>query len=84
MAMVTQETLETAAADLAQSLERRIGRIRNLYVEVTGDRLRIRGSAPSYYVKQLALAIVQEALGSSPPLRVMLDIDVAPSVSRAT
>ncbi len=56
---------------LAQQIEHRINqrtwrRIRRLVVEVLGERIVIRGVAPSYYMKQLAVAAVQEVLRVRP------------------
>ncbi len=69
----------TAAEVLEQAVRRRIaqrtwGRLRRLEVEVDERRVVVRGSSPTYYLKQLALAAVQEALPATP---VELDIAVA-------
>ena len=63
--------------DLAQTLERQIDRrtshrVRRLRVEAT-DHLVVHGLAPSYYVKQLALAAVGEV---TIPDLVEVDIQV--------
>jgi hypothetical protein len=42
--------------------ERTSQRIRELRVEVTGDRVMVHGQASCYYVKQLAIQAVLEAL----------------------
>lgn len=69
----------TPAQPLEQAVRRRIvqrtwGRLRQLQVEVGSQRVVVRGSSPTYYLKQLALAAVQEALPATP---VELDIRVA-------
>jgi hypothetical protein len=71
----------TTAEALEQAVRRRIaqrtwGRLRQLEVEVDAQRVIVRGSSPTYYLKQLALAAVQEALPATP---VELDILVAKS-----
>jgi hypothetical protein len=55
---------------LARDLERLIalrtwGRLRGLVVEVGGERVTVRGFAPSYYVKQLAIQACMEAAGAT-------------------
>jgi hypothetical protein len=72
-----------AAETREQAVRRRIaqrtwGRLRQLYLEVDEQRVLIRGSSPTYYLKQLALAAVQEVL---PTMAVELDIRVAQSES---
>jgi hypothetical protein len=69
---------------LEQAVRRRIaqrtwGRLRQLHVEVDAHRVIVRGTSPTYYLKQLALAAVQEALSATP---VELDIQVAKSEPR--
>lgn len=54
---------------LEQAVERQItlrtgGRVRPLRVERLAGRFVVRGQAPSYYLKQLAICAVQEILGS--------------------
>jgi hypothetical protein len=75
-------SLEERRSDLGLILHRQIvlhtgGRIRNLGVAVTDDLVTIRGNAPSYYAKQLALVAVQETLGVALRPRISLEIDVA-------
>jgi len=53
-----------------------------LQVTALGERVLVRGSAPSYYAKQLALLAVQEVLGSNAG-RVVIDIDVGTAEFRA-
>ena len=69
--------------DLAHSLERQIrqrtwGRIHQLAVEVTPERLVVHGCTPSYYVKQLAIQAVLETLAPESPV-VEVDIQVGPA-----
>jgi hypothetical protein len=72
----------TAPAELEQTLERHIaqrtwGRLRALRVEVTENRVIVRGSTQWYYVKQLAIQAVLEALGPASRLPFEVDIEVA-------
>jgi hypothetical protein len=71
----------TTAEALEQAVRRRIaqrtwGRLRQLQVEVDAQRVIVRGRSPTYYLKQLALAAVREAL---PTTAVELAIVVARS-----
>ena len=64
---------------LAQAIRHQIyvstwGRIRELAVELSGDRLTIHGYSPSYYLIQRALLAVREVFPSKP---VKLDIQVS-------
>ena len=68
-------------ADLRQVVEANIisrtwGRIHRLEVEATEDRVVVRGCAPSYYVKQLAIQAVLESLSVSDAPLVEVEIDV--------
>ncbi len=68
----------TRAGTLEQAVRHRIaqrtwGRLRQLQVEADAQHVLVRGSSPTYYLKQLALTAVQEAL---PGTRVELDIRV--------
>ncbi len=59
------------AGVLEQIVRRRVaqrtwGRLRRLEVEVDDQHVVIRGNSPTYYLKQLALAAVQEALPGIP------------------
>jgi hypothetical protein len=56
---------------LAQAVKDRIvnrtgGRLQALAIEITGRKLILRGSAPCYYVKQLALQELLDALSPGP------------------
>jgi hypothetical protein len=68
----TPEVLEQAVR--CRIAQRTWGWLRQLQVEVDTDRVVVCGSSPTYYLKQLALAAVQEALPATP---VELDIQVA-------
>jgi hypothetical protein len=48
-----------------------------LKVQVLGNRVALRGCAPSYYVKQLALHAALEVLGPAAALGIDLDVKVA-------
>ena len=67
-----------------ESIKRRIaqrtgGRIRLLRVETIGSRVVICGSAPSYYVKQLALRGACDVLGSAAANQIELNVEVSGS-----
>jgi hypothetical protein len=69
-------------AALAQTIKRQVmqrtaGRIQMLDVEVSGDRIVIRGWVSCYHLKQLALQGVLDALGSPPRTKVELNVHVA-------
>lgn len=67
-----------SAAELALALRRATsGRLRDLSVEDAGDRLIVRGSAPSYYVKQLAIEAVK-GLTVGSELAIVVDVVVTP------
>ena len=76
---------ELAPTDVNRLLERWIeqrtgGRVHNLCVETIGNRVIVHGHTGSYYVRQLALAAVFEALEAveyEKPEQVELDIAVA-------
>ena len=83
---------EPAATDLNSHVERWIeqrtgGRVHSLSVEAVGDRVIVHGHTGSYYVRQLALAAVLEALEaaeSEPPEQVELDIEVGANGRRSS
>jgi hypothetical protein len=81
--MATAEALEQAVC--RRIAQQTWGRLRQLRVAVDARRVIVRGSSPTYYLKQLALAAVQEVL---PATSVELDIQVTkaepPPVSPAT
>lgn len=64
---MNSDVAATAPDDLEARVERWImqrtsGRVRNLHVEASEQAVTVRGHAGSYYVRQLALAAVLEAL----------------------
>jgi hypothetical protein len=66
---------------LQQAIERQIvhrtcGRIQALEVEVTDNRVAVRGRAPSYYVEQLALQGVLDVTESAGAMLIELNIQV--------
>jgi hypothetical protein len=66
--------------ELSRGLERLIagrtwGRLHDLRVEIDGERVSVRGRAPSYYVKQLAIQACLQATETMPLPR--LDVDIA-------
>jgi hypothetical protein len=60
-------------------VQRTGGRIQKLEAEVIGNRVVIRGCAPSYYLKQLAIQGVLDSLGSASETRIELNIEVVGS-----
>jgi len=75
---------------LAEAIKRRImvrtwGRIQSLEVEQMGGGVVIRGGAPCYYLKQLALQGVLDVLGSARAIRIELNVRVpgSPAMSGA-
>ena len=81
---------QTATADLNAlplTIERHIarrtwGRVRQLVIEVNGDRVTVRGCAPSYYVKQLAIQACLEVTEAPLP-RLAVDITVTAEGSQS-
>lgn len=53
------------------------GRVRQVRVETGEDRIVVRGTAPSYYLKQLVMQAVLESMPESKCLPVRLDMEVA-------
>jgi hypothetical protein len=60
-------------------VQRAGGRIQKLEAEVVGNCVVIRGCAPSYYLKQLAIQGVLDALGSGSAMPIELNIEVVGS-----
>lgn len=77
--MLTEEWQATnEELGLEETIEREIARrtwsrVHSLRVEVQPGRVTVRGWTPSYYIKQLALAAVQENCGDRRPV---IDIQV--------
>jgi hypothetical protein len=65
-------------------VQRTWGRLHQLRVEVTEDRVVVHGYTAWYYVKQLAIQAVLEALGPTQGRRVQVDIEVNTSHPRVT
>lgn len=63
--------------------QRTSGRIRALEVRESGCRMMVRGYAPSYYLKQLALQGVLDVLGRDGAYVVQFDVQVAPARAAA-
>jgi hypothetical protein len=70
-----QKTLEQAIK--GQIVRRTWGRIQALKVEVTDNRVIVRGRAPCYYIEQLALQGVLDVIGSAAAMRIELNIQVS-------
>jgi osmotically-inducible protein OsmY len=80
--MSTEQAGRPRSAELEQAIKNRIvqrtgWRIQTLEVEVSDSCVVIRGCAPSYYLKQLALQGVLEVIGTAGATRIELDIQVA-------
>lgn len=75
----SSDPFERAARIRSQIMRKTSGRVRQLSVETASDRIVVRGLAPSYYVKQLALHAVLEALAGSPAGELVLDVEVRSS-----
>jgi len=60
--------------------ERTAGRLRHLEIEVQEDRILVRGTSSSYYVKQLAIDSLLKALDGSQvqTLDMVIHVDDAP------
>jgi hypothetical protein len=69
-------------ADLKQAVKQRIvqrtaGRILGLEVDVTADRVEIRGRAANFHLKQLAIQAVLEEVGSwGDTQQVVIDVQI--------
>ena len=84
--MEISELVRTQPSDLELALGRQIelrthGRIRPLSVDVRPDRIVVGGTAPSYYLKQLALEAVLDVTRTRGPLLVAMKIRVGPDTS---
>jgi hypothetical protein len=70
------------SAACEESIKRRIvqrtgGRIRLLQVETIGSRIVVRGLAPSYYLKQLALRGACDVLGTASANQIDFNVEVS-------
>jgi hypothetical protein len=75
-------------ADLKQLIERQIvertgGRIQELAVAVSGDRVLIRGRAATFHLKQLAIQGVIDAIGSCVASQLQLEVQVSVTLSKS-
>jgi hypothetical protein len=74
------ETSPDLPRTLEQQIEKRTwGRVRQLRVESDRNRIIVRGSTPSYYVKQLVVQAILESLAGEAGVPVSLDIKVGAS-----
>jgi hypothetical protein len=86
--MLVEAPVRDGRERLEQAIERRImertwRRVRQLRVEVNGQRVAITGRTPCYHAKQLAIAAVLEALDEAgAPAAVEVRIDVSASPGR--
>jgi hypothetical protein len=81
--MLVEQVVPGDREDLAATIGRHIaertwGRVRRLQVEVNEKGVVVRGCAPTYYVKQLALHAVREVLEAA---RMDVEIEVGASNS---
>jgi hypothetical protein len=83
--MSTEQESWARSAEFQQALERAIerrvtqrtwGRIQGLVVEVTDNRVIVRGRAAGHYVEQLALQGVLDLSESPGPMRIELNVQV--------
>lgn len=79
--MLVETLTEFDQNSVVLHLERRIDqqtarRVRWLYVARDGEEVVVRGVAPSYYVKQLALQAIQDLCDVRTDLTVRDDIEV--------
>ncbi|HLN32986.1 MAG TPA: hypothetical protein VK395_34975 [Gemmataceae bacterium] len=77
---VLQETAWTVEQRILRSTR---GRIHQLTVEAAADHLTVRAYAPSYFVKQLVIQAVMDALGQPGSVPVDLDVRVMADRPRA-
>jgi hypothetical protein len=63
--------------EIKDAIRRRTGRrIQELEVKTSGERVLVRGRAPSYYVGQLALCGVWDVIGCTSSIDVRLEVEV--------
>jgi hypothetical protein len=77
--MQAEVTVEGHDSEILRAVERAIrertwGRVSNLRVESRGEIVVVRGSTQTYYLKQLTLEAAREALATTRPF--LIDIDV--------
>lgn len=88
--MLTAQEGRARTVALERAIKQRIvqrtgGRIRMLRVEVSAKRIVVHGCAPCYHVRQLVLQGVLDVRGTSPEMRIQLNVAVVrpPSKSAA-
>jgi hypothetical protein len=77
--MQEEAPMQSNDSEILQIVERAIlnrtwGRVSNLCVESRGELVVIAGSTKTYYLKQLALEAARQALATTRPF--LIDIDV--------
>ena len=82
--MLLTDPIRSGRADLELDITRQIaqrtsGRVHQLQVKVTEDRVVLYGYTASYYVKQLALQAVLDVLSSMNSTSVALEIQIGVS-----
>jgi hypothetical protein len=71
--------------DIEDAIRRRTGRqIQELQVKTLGERVLVRGCAPSYYVWQLALCGVWDVTGRATAIEVQLEMQVPAPIEKRT
>ena len=81
---LSEPTAGLWSAVCEESIKRRIvqrtgGRMESLRVETVGSRVVIHGSAPSYYVVQLALRGARDVVGSAASNQIEFNVEVSGS-----
>jgi hypothetical protein len=79
--LCTEPESRSRLAELEQAIKHQImqrtgGRIQLLDVQVKDGEVVVQGSAPCYYVKQLALQGVLEVIDSAQEIKVQIDVQV--------
>jgi hypothetical protein len=75
---MTRELTEALPGRIERQIAQRTwGRLRHLSIDVSEERVRVQGCAPSYYLKQLAIQACLEATEPAGAPRLDVDIVVA-------
>ena len=77
--MKAETSMESSGPDIVRVVEaivreRTWGRIRHLHVELRGDLVVVRGGAPTFHVKQLAVEAARKALPTTRSFRIDIDV----------
>jgi hypothetical protein len=77
--MQAEATMASNDSEILQAVERAIrkrtwGRVSRLCVESRGELVVIAGSTRTYYLKQLALEAAREALDTTRPFLIEIDV----------